>query len=226
MKKIQSIGIIMDGNRRWAKEKGLKAWDGHRAGVDALKKVKTELPRLRQKYGVEYVVLYGFSTENWKRSKEEIDALFGIFEETLEEFITQDDDFIFKVIGERERLPARVQELIVTLEEKTSTRTGSTLVLALSYGGRTEILSAVNDLIKKGKPVSEDEFTHTLWSSNIPDPDLIIRVGGERRLSNFLTWSSAYSELFFTNTLWPDFTTEELEEIFDDYATREQRHGK
>lgn len=225
MKDIHSVGIIMDGNRRWATARGLHAWDGHRAGVEALKRVRNELPRLEEKYSITHITLYAFSTENWSRSKEEKDALFAIFKETLEEFLAADENFVFKIIGETERLPRAVQKRAHELEQKTASHTGGVITLALSYGGRAEILSAVNRLVEKGTPVTEEEFKEVLWSKDIPDPDIIIRTGGEQRLSNFLTWGSAYAELFFTDTLWPDFTVSELESIFDTCVKREQRHG-
>lgn len=225
MTAITSIGIIMDGNRRWAKARGLSNADGHRAGVEALKKVRTELPRLKERYSISHVTLYAFSTENWKRSSEEVSTLFEIFEQTLQEFLASEDDFVFKVIGERARVPHTVQALIRTLEDKTASREGPVITLALSYGGRAEVLAAANAAIEHGQRVSEEQFEKLLWSSDIPEPDLIIRTGGEKRLSNFLTWKSAYSELFFTDTLWPDFTTAELEEIFEEYGARKRRYG-
>lgn len=234
MQSIRSIGIILDGNRRWAKAKGVPTLEGHRAGYDALKKLVREAPRLKETYGLEFVTLYTFSTENWNRAKEEVGYLMSLFEEALsfvlEEGIhdgEKDPEHAvrLKVIGQRERFSEKIQTLMVEAEERTKKFGGVTAVLALSYGGRAEILQAVEKMQKENVSVTEESFAKKLWASDIPDPDIIIRTGGEQRLSNFLTWQSVYSELFFPEVLWPDFTVTHLEKIFEEYYARERRHG-
>lgn len=233
MKPIRSIGIIMDGNRRWAKEKGAPSFEGHRAGYDALKKLAESAPFLKQKYGLEFVTLYAFSTENWNRTKEEVGYLMGLFEEALQFLVSEhvkngeknpQSAIRVRIIGQRERFSDKIQTLMNEAEEKTKHFGGITATFALSYGGRAEILDALAK-IKGTEVISEETFGNALWSSGIPDPDIIIRTGGEHRLSNFLTWQGVYSELFFPKTYWPDFTSEELEKIFAEYYERERRHG-
>lgn len=234
MKPIRSIGIIMDGNRRYAKEKGLPSFAGHQAGFETLKKLHEDLPRLHDEYGLEYITLYAFSTENWNRSQEEIGFLMQLFQrgisEILKSFSSSTDaarSVRIRVIGERERLPEELQTLIKEVEEKTVEHTLCTVTFAMSYGGRSEILDAVSSCIKDGvKVVTEEEFEKRLWTTGIPDPDLIIRTSGEYRLSNFLPWQGVYSELFFTDTYWPNFSIAELERIFTEFEARDRRKGK
>lgn len=235
MQPIRSIGIILDGNRRWAKAKGVPALEGHRAGFEALKKLVKEAPRLKKIYGLEYVTLYAFSTENWNRAKDEVGYLMSLFEEALafvlEEGIRDGEKdpehaVRLKIIGQRERFSEKIQSLMLEAEEKTKNFGGVTAVLALSYGGRAEILQAVEKMQKENISATEENFAKELWTSDVPDPDIIIRTGGEQRLSNFLTWQSVYAELFFPEVLWPDFTVEHLEKIFAEYYARERRHGK
>lgn len=233
MKPIRSIGIIMDGNRRWAKARGLQSFEGHRKGFETLKKLAEEIPRFREMYGLEYITLYAFSTENWNRAVEEVGFLMDIFaegfKERLENIAKNPDpkkSVRIRVIGERERLSKTLQKLIADVEEKTAHFSLCTIAVGLSYGGRPEILHAVSSLIESGvKQVTEEEFEKRLWTEGIPNPDLIIRTSGEMRLSNFLPWQGVYSELFFTNTYWPDFTVQELEKIFAEFQEREMRHG-
>lgn len=234
-KPIRSIGIILDGNRRWAKAKGVTALEGHRAGYEALKKLASDASRLKETYGLEYATLYCFSTENWDRSKEEVGYLMTLFEEALsfalEDVIQKGESnptnaIRLKIIGQRNRFSEKLQSLMTEAEERTKHFGGVTAVLALSYGGRAEILEAVSKLHAENVEVSEENFSNTLWTSGIPDPNIIIRTGGEQRLSNFLTWQSVYSELFFPEVLWPDFTTAHLEKIFEEFYARERRHGK
>jgi undecaprenyl diphosphate synthase len=231
---INSIGIIMDGNRRWAKARGLPAYEGHRAGFEVIKELSREIPRLRRNYGLEYVTVYALSTENWKRSKEELGYLIALFEEGFRLAVSDavekgnknpGEGMRLRIIGERERFSPVLQELMNDAEEKTKDFGGGTVVFALSYGGRAEIVAAAEKLRANGEAISEEMFPGAMWSSGIPDPDIIIRTGGEMRLSNFLPWQSVYSELFFTETLWPDFTVAELEKIFEEYYGRERRNG-
>lgn len=235
MTSIRSIGIILDGNRRWAKARNLPSLEGHRAGYEALKKLAKEAPRFKEKYGLEYVTLYAFSTENWNRAQEEVGYLMALFEEALSYVLQEgirdaernpENGIRLKVIGQRERFSVKLQKLMAEAEERTKYFGGVTAVFALSYGGRAEILQAVEKMQKEHIPVSEDNFTRALWSAEIPDPDIIIRTGGEHRLSNFLTWQTVYSELFFPEVLWPDFTAEHLKKIFVEYNERERRLGK
>ncbi|MBY0539612.1 di-trans,poly-cis-decaprenylcistransferase [Patescibacteria group bacterium] len=234
MNSIRSIGIILDGNRRWAKAKGVPSLEGHRAGYEALKKLVEHTPHLKEKYGLEFVTLYAFSTENWNRAEEEVGYLMSLFEEALsfvlEEGIRDgekdpENAVRLKIIGQRERFSEKIQTLMSEAEERTKNFGGITAALALSYGARAEILQAVEKMRAENVSATEENFTNTLWTAGIPDPDIIIRTGGEQRLSNFLAWQSVYSELFFPETLWPDFTVEHLEKIFEEYYARERRHG-
>jgi undecaprenyl diphosphate synthase len=221
----RSIGVIMDGNRRWAKERGLPTLEGHRAGAEKL----FELARWASDAGIDQVTVYAFSTENWNRTKEEVGYLMALFEHLFEK---EAERFVeagvrLRFIGDLSLASARIQEVIREAEERTKEGTKGTLVFAFSYGGRPEILAAVNTLLKEGKQeVDEASFREALWSKGLLDPDLILRTGGERRLSNFLLWQSAYSELFFTDTKWPDLTKEEFDRVLKEYGERERRHGK
>lgn len=228
VKPIQSIGIILDGNRRWAKERGLPTLAGHKEGVEAIRRLVKEIPHFKEKYGLEYATLYTFSTENWNRDEKEVGYLMELlrieFKALAEKF--DKDNVCVQIIGQRDRFADDIQELFDEIEEKTKDNTDFTVVFALSYGGRPEIIEAVNKAIKEGKEVSEESFSTLLWSADIPDPDIIIRTSGEKRLSNFLTWRSVYSELFFIDKHWPAFTADDLKEIFEEYQERERRHGK
>jgi undecaprenyl diphosphate synthase len=224
----QCIGVIMDGNRRWAKERGLVGTAGHLAGYEKLK----EFLDWANEAGIKYVIAYAFSTENWKRDPVEVEYLMNIFRLALgkstEEF--KDKKVRLKIIGDKERLPKDIQELILKAEEKT--KDGELcLALAISYGGRAEILSAVKKLVAEKsseeiQKLEEKDFSDYVWTKDIPDPDLIIRTSGEVRTSNFLPWQSAYSEWFFLNTYWPAITKAEFEKILFDYSSRKRRLGK
>lgn len=220
------VGIIMDGNRRWAKEQGLSSLQGHAAGYAKAK----EIIQYGFSQGVETFILYVFSTENWNRSKEEVgylmDLLGGAFMHELEVLVREGVRITF--IGDLSRLPENIRASAKKLEEESAQASqNKTLCLAISYGGRAELVAAVNMLLKEGKEeIQEQDLRAALWSANVPDPDLIIRTGGEERLSNFLPWQSVYSELFFTDTKWPAFTTEEFDSILVEFSTRERRRGK
>ena len=218
------IGVIMDGNRRWAKENGLSPMEGHNAGYKKFK----EFLRWAKEAGITYIIAYIFSTENWKRSREEVAYLMNLLESAITAEIDdlKKENVSLRFIGDWERLSQEMQEAIVQAEERTA-EGNLKLYLALSYGGRQEIVAAVKKMTADEiKNVTEEKFGTRLSTGGIPDPDLIIRTGGEMRLSNFLLWQSAYSELFFTKTLWPAFTREEFESILKEFSKRERRMGK
>ncbi len=220
-----SIGVIMDGNRRWAKEQGLPTLEGHRAGLEKVK----DLMDWAREAGIKEVILYAFSTENWNRAPEEVSYLMDLFEHAFTTWLKeiQKDGGRIRFIGQRARFSERMQKLMNDAEEQTKDGTTGTLAIALSYGGRAEILDAVNTLLEEGREVvTEEELREVMWSRGLADPDLIIRTSGEKRLSNFLTWQGVYSELFFTDTKWPGFSKEEFDAIITEYSSRERRHGK
>ena len=222
---INCLGLVMDGNRRWAKAKGLSSFEGHHAGFKKMQ----EVLRWVRAAGIPNVAAYAFSTENWNRSKEEVAYLMKLFRsiltDELEEFVKERVRIRF--VGDRSRFSADMQTLMDRAEAKTCGAYDFTLYLLLSYGGRAEIVAATNKLLTEGKPeVSEEDFRKALWAPDMPDPDLIIRTSGEQRLSSFLPWQSVYSELFFTKTLWPDFSKEEFKMMLDEFSNRERRHGK
>lgn len=223
-KKIPAcIGIILDGNRRWAKARGLPALAGHSKGLDNLE----HIVRAAKNAGIEHLAVYAFSTENWNRAPEEVSHLMGLVLTAARQHLKRlvAEKVRVRMIGERHRLSADVRSAVEEIEKESIEGT-FTLWVCLSYGGRAEILEATRALQKTGEEVNEESFNKNLWAAGMPDPDLIIRTGGVQRLSNFLLWQSAYSELFFTNTLWPDFTESELEGILKDYGTCERRMGK
>lgn len=217
----------MDGNRRWARQRNVSTEAGHKAGFNALKNIAKEFPRLKKEYGLEYVNIYAFSTENWKRDPEEVSYLLALFEEGMNELSAKLDEINVRVrvIGDLRRFPEHLQKKLLALEEKTLSNTEGTVAFALSYGGRAELVDSINRMISQGKEVTEEDVSKVLWTNDIPDPDIIIRTSGEHRLSNFLPWQSVYSEFFFPETLWPDFTVQDLEGIFAEYYTRERRRG-
>lgn len=223
------VAIIMDGNGRWAKTKGLPRTAGHVEGVATVKKITEEATRL----GIKYLTLYTFSTENWNRPVEEIEALMNLILVNLEEEIFMKSNVRFRMIGELERLPKSVQERLKGCIERTSANTGMTMVIALSYSSRWEIARAarlIANEVKDGKLNAEDITEETigthLTTDFMPDPDLLIRTGGELRISNYLLWQCAYSEFYFTNQYWPDFNEESLRDAIADYQQRQRRFGK
>lgn len=219
------IGIIMDGNRRWARAKGLATFEGHRLGLEKIK----ECVGWAKKQGIANIILFVLSTENWNRTEAELSYLTGLFKLVLtqEVLAMQKAGIRVRCIGERERFSPELQKLMREAEEKTSENRKLTLGMCLSYGGRAEIIDAVNRAIAAGeKAVTEETFTKHLWTAGMPDPDLIIRTSGETRLSGFLPWQSVYSELFFTKTYWPDFTEAEFTRIISEFSSRERRMGK
>jgi len=222
------LGIIIDGNRRWAKNKGLFSLEGHRKGLDNVQKIGDYCT----KKGVKILTLYTFSTENWKRSKKEVSYLMKLLVKSLSKKNIQEfhkKKIKLQIIGQKERLPQALQKKIKEAEELTKNNKERILNLAISYGGRPEIIQAVKNIIKNKIPankVTEDLINKNLWTAGLPYPDLIIRTGGAQRLSNFLTWQTAYSEFYFIKKFWPEFTEEDLDKALLDFSLRERRFGK
>ena len=223
------IAIIMDGNGRWAKQRGHERSYGHQAGAETVHVIAEEAARL----GVKYLTLYTFSTENWNRPATEVAALMALLFDQIEESTFMKNNIRFRIIGDISKLPQHVVQRLQQCIERTSVNTGMTLVLALSYSARWEQTEAARQLAllaKEGK-ISPEEIDSDLLASRLtthfmPDPDLLIRTGGELRLSNYLLWQCAYSELYFCDTFWPDFKGEELRRAICEYQTRERRFGK
>ncbi len=225
----QHIAIIMDGNGRWATERDLDRTFGHKAGLDTVKRITAECSRL----GVKYLTLYTFSTENWKRPAYEIEALMGLVLNFLEMELFSDNNVKFKMVGDLRSLPESVQKKIHYMEDLTSKYDGMTLVVALSYSSRLELTNVTQEIAQevvdgklKIEDITEDKINDYLWTNFMPDPDLLIRTGGELRISNYLLWQIAYSELYFCDTYWPDFMEEDLYKAIADYQNRQRRFGK
>jgi undecaprenyl diphosphate synthase len=225
------VAIIMDGNGRWARKKLLNRVKGHERGTATVRTIVTA----SREIGIRYLTLYAFSTENWQRPKAEVSALMTILKNFLksEKQEMLDKNIRLNTIGDTRKLPATVQEMLQQTMAATAGNTGLTLTLALSYGGRTEIVSMVREIaarVGRGEinadAISEQEIAGALDTRGMPDPDLMIRTSGEMRISNFLLWQLAYTEFFFTDTLWPDFTRDEFEQILQAYRRRERRYGK
>lgn len=217
------IAIIMDGNGRWAEKRGLPRTFGHKEGADALRKIITYAGKI----GVKYLTVYAFSTENWKRSKDEIDALMFLFKTYLknEEKNIMKNNVRFLVSGRKNGVSSSLLEAIKKLEDKSRDNTGLTLNIPLNYGGRAEIIDAVNSILKSGADnINEEDFSKYLYN-DIPDPELLIRTSGEFRISNFLLWQIAYSEIYITKALWPDFDEKELDKAIQSYNERDRRFG-
>jgi len=224
------IAIIMDGNGRWAKKRGNFRIFGHRNGVNGVREVSEACAEL----GVEYLTLYAFSTENWNRPKMEVNALMELLVNTINSEIDTliKNNIRLEMIGELSDLPKKTQDKLNEAVKITENNKGLTLILALSYSSKTEIIKAVKDISKecvnnklKVEDINEKVFESFLSTSNIPDPDLLIRTSGEQRISNFLLWQLAYTELYFTDVLWPDYNKERLYEAIYDYQSRERRYG-
>jgi len=224
------IGVIMDGNGRWAKRRGLPRSAGHQAGAETLKKIVTEC----NKMGIKYITVYAFSTENWSRPKEEVDFLMNLLMNYLldAERTLAGENVRIRAIGSRAELTEEMQKQIIKTEEFTSKNTGIVMNIALNYGSREELVTATKKIAKKVQSgeISSDEITADMISDELytggqPDPDLIIRTSNEQRLSNFLMWQSSYSELYFTETLWPDFKKESLYDAILAYQSRDRRYG-
>ncbi len=220
------IGIIMDGNGRWARQRGRRRTEGHRAGIRAIRRVMEAADRA----GVHHLTLYAFSTENWSRPRYEVATLMRLFEQTLQAEVDElhQNGVRIRVIGRRERLSARLCRLVEEAETRTRENTRGGLNVAINYGGRAEIVDAVRSLACAGedlRQVDEQMLAAHLYTAGMPDPDLIIRTAGELRTSNFLIWQAAYAELYVTQTLWPDFGAADLEAALADYAVRVRRFG-
>lgn len=223
------IAIIMDGNGRWATQKGKDRSYGHQAGVDTVRRITSECVRL----GVEYLTLYTFSTENWNRPETEVAALMGLVLSSLEDEIFMKNNVRFRVIGDMSRLPEIVQQKLRETELHTEKNSAMTMVVALSYSSRWEITEATKRIATKVQSgeIAINDITEEMLSQNMetffmPDPELLIRTGGEQRISNYLLWQIAYSELYFCDTFWPDFNEEDLHKAIADYQGRQRRFGK
>lgn len=226
MKQIKHIAFIMDGNRRWARKNKFKIIMGHNKGVDRVE----DLVDYAQKKGVAFVTFWAFSTENWNRDKKEVEDLMTVFRGLLNGKMI---DRMMKngvrvtTIGDIEAFPKDIAKRLKEIIEESKGNKKITAVFALNYGGRDEILRAVNKTIgNKKKVISAEEFEKYLFTKDMPDPDLIVRTGGEMRLSGYLPWQGVYAELFFVDTLWPDFTTDELQKVLEEYSQRDRRFGK
>ncbi len=223
------IGIIMDGNGRWAKKRGQPRNFGHREGAKTFRKIS----KYASEIGIKYVTYYAFSTENWKRPKEEIDEIMRIFSKYLQEVTDYKDQNVRVLfIGDKSALTAELQEKMIDIEKKSEKNNGMTLILAINYGGRQEITRATKELVQKVldneisvDEIDEDMIGNSLDTKGIPDVDLIIRPSGEKRTSNFLVWQGAYSELYFSDILWPDFKKKDLDDAIYDYSKRFRRFG-
>jgi undecaprenyl diphosphate synthase len=213
----------MDGNGRWAERQGKKRSAGHEQGAKNVRDITEYCAQI----GVKYLTLYAFSTENWKRPKAEIEFLMKLLSKFLKKELKTliENNIRFDVIGDISKFSKSLQKTILHVKSETSNCTGMTQVLAINYGSRDEITRAVNQAIKKGVEINEKDIDELLDTSSFPNVDLLIRTGGDQRLSNFLLWQSAYAELFFTNTLWPDFSNGELETILSKYETTSRRFG-
>ena len=226
MPQIKHIAFIMDGNRRWAKQKGLPTLEGHKQGYNKMKDVGDWCIAR----GIEHITVYAFSTENWKRSKTEVDYLMRLLENALTKELGEftKRGIRLKVIGSRARLSKNIVKAIDNAEKVTANNKKGTLNMAINYGGRLEIAEAVKKIIdqkKSSQDVSEDLISDNIWTAGQPDPDIVVRTSGEQRLSGFLTWQAVYSELFFVKHHWPGFTEKDLDDILDDYHSRNRRFG-
>jgi undecaprenyl diphosphate synthase len=227
----EHIAIIMDGNGRWAKSKKLPVAMGHKKGAESARKIITAA----QKKGIRYLTLYAFSSENWNRPQKEIDNLMKLLEYYLrtEKKSLDKSNIKIRVIGNLEKIPASLRSSVKEAKKKTSSNTGMSLIIALSYGGRQEIVDATKSILlaqKKGElsieDINEKTFTSFLYTAKIPDPDLLIRTSGELRISNFLLWQSAYTEFYFTPVSWPDFKEENFEDALSHFKLRKRNYGK
>ncbi|MCX3066107.1 MAG: isoprenyl transferase [Cetobacterium sp.] len=217
------IAIIMDGNGRWAKEKGMPRTYGHKAGADTLRKILTSCGEL----GIKYLTVYAFSTENWKRAKEEVDTLMFLFKTYLknEKKLLMKNNVKFLVSGRKEGVSKDLLEEISKLEEATKGNTGITLNIAFNYGGRAELVDAIKEIVKNNEKEITEETVEKYLYNQLPDPELLIRTSGEMRISNFLLWQIAYSEIYVTDTYWPDFNKDELIKAIESYQKRDRRFG-
>ncbi len=226
----QHIAIIMDGNRRWARERNLETKLGHKEGAENLKRIA----KYANKIGIRYLTVYAFSTENWKRTKEEVGALMLLLQKYVEDFLTDKnmDNIKINILGDISKLDLGLQKSIQRIVEKTSSNTGLTLNIAFNYGGRDEIVKAVQKIstkVKNGElqidEINEDLVSNSLYTAGQPDPDLLIRPGGEQRISNYLPWQLAYTEFLFIPKYWPDFTEKDLDDAILTFENRNRKFG-
>lgn len=221
---LKHIAIIMDGNRRWAKNKGLPSAVGHKKGVDALKATM----RACDDFGIKYLTVYAFSTENWNRKPEEVNFLMDLLGQTLKNELKEmhENNVVISFIGDTTKLSDKLQKILANAVETTKNNTGVNLQIAFNYGSRAEIAKAVQEIVDSGiKVVTEDLISKHLYTSNIPDPDLLIRTGGEMRVSNYLLWQIAYSEFIVRPEFWPEFDKEKLAECVKEFNLRNRRYG-
>ena len=224
---LKHIAIIMDGNRRWAKAKFLPSAVGHQKGVDSLRNTM----RLFDKFGIKYLTVYAFSTENWNRKKEEVEFLMNLLAQTLLNELDEMHDENVKItfLGNISQLSDKLQNIVKNAENKTKNNTGVNLNIAFNYGSRDEITNAVKTIVSSGispEDITEDVISKYLYTKEMPDPDLLIRTGGEKRISNYLLWQLAYSELYVTESFWPDFDEKELVNAILEFEKRNRRYGK
>lgn len=229
----EHIAIIMDGNGRWAKQRGLKRTEGHKRGAEVFR----EICQYCTDIGIKYVTFYAFSTENWKRSKVEVTAIMNLLRKYLDEMFQRAEEneeagYCIKFIGSREGMPKDIVKMMDTVESRTGDKNTTYINVAVNYGGRAEITAAVKEIakgVKEGKisidDIDEDMISHGLYTAGQPDPDLIIRPSGEYRLSNYLLWQSAYSEIYIDDVLWPDYTPKDLDRAIEEYGRRNRRFG-
>lgn len=224
---LKHIAIIMDGNRRWAKEKHLPSAMGHQKGVDSLRSTM----RLFDKFGIKYLTVYAFSTENWNRKKEEVEFLMGLLAKTL---LNELDDMHkenvrIRFLGDLTKLSKNLVDIVKNAENKTKDNTGVNLNIAFNYGSRDEITNALKAIVQEGlksEDITEETVSNHLYTKDIPDPDLLIRTGGEKRISNYLLWQLAYSEIYVTDAYWPEFDENELSKAIVEFEHRNRRFGK
>lgn len=222
-KPLTHIAFIMDGNGRWAQKQGKPRTYGHYVGAYKIE----EVVRWCAARGVKYTTFYAFSTENWKRPPKEVEFILGLLVEKIGEFYERmsKENVRLRFIGRLDGLPDIVREKCIEYEEKTKDNTKIQVIMALNYGGRTEIVDAVKKIFEEKAEISEENFKNYLYAPDVPDPDLVVRTSGEMRISNFLIWQIAYSELYFSNLLWPEFSEEELDRAIESYRKRERRFG-
>lgn len=223
---LQHVAIIMDGNRRWAKEKNLPSAIGHKKGVDSLKNTL----KACHKFGIKYLTVYAFSTENWNRKPEEVNFLMELLANTIKNELEElnQNQVVINFIGDLTKLNHKLQEILQNAVEVTKNNSGVRLQIAFNYGSRDELVHAVQNIIKKGikaEDVTEETISNALYTANIPNPDLLIRTGGEMRISNYLLWQIAYSEFLVTKQYWPDFNEQSLAEAVLEFKNRQRRYG-
>lgn len=224
---LKHIAIIMDGNRRWAKEKHLPSAMGHQKGVDSLRSTM----RLFDRFGIKYLTVYAFSTENWNRKKEEVEFLMGLLAKTLLNELDEmhKENVRIRFLGDLTKLSKNLVDIVKNAENKTKDNTGVNLNIAFNYGSRDEITNALKAIIQEGlksEDITEDTISNHLYTKDIPDPDLLIRTGGEKRISNYLLWQLAYSEIYVTDAYWPEFDENELSKAIVEFEHRNRRFGK